>query len=247
MRKVLVLLLALLVGSCGSNNYGGFATPADPTWADDTAREIMKSTVKIQVLALGESFDGEVALIGWSGSGAVVAVNYANEESLILTAKHVCEVPTYIPTRTRGVLKTLIHHTAIQTATGSVYNAEALVMDQMSDTCVILVYGVAGKPARIANEMPPLQGHVMMPGAPLGEMMPNMVPITDGRYSGVVPYVTDMGDVRQMAFALPGTFGNSGSGIYYNGEIVSVLSQGVPDYHHLTYGPHLSRIRFTVK
>jgi hypothetical protein len=209
------------------------------------ARDAMKSTVKIYAKVKGhkknivskpgteemEEVDGGEEVIRWVGSGVVVENDFDRNESLILSAAHV----TLMGDKTSLHLEDDIHlfvaesiTLTVETLDGTRCEAEQLAANKKLDISAIKSKCIAGRAARLGNSLPPVGAFVMVSGAALGIHPPNIFIVTDGRYMGIDQ------ESNEELITLPVAGGHSGSGIYYRGEVVGIVSKRTIGYEHIT-------------
>lgn len=249
-RKIAaIVLMALMFNAC-------IHRFPDPGGAD--ARDVMAQTVKIEVnvagvklTKIGEDADGKAQLkveegvvVGWSGTGVVVAADASRGkgESLVMSAAHVLNVPQAIPIVKDGKLESIIIvQAALMTVTnlsGSVCEAQPIYVDTVQDVGIARALCVAGNVAELSSELPPIGAQVLTTGAGLG-LHPNGVFITvDGRYLGL----SDGENPRAM-LSMDTAPGHSGSGVFHEGRLFSIVSSHYVNHESITYAVPLEQLQ----
>lgn len=258
MLKLVTVLLAVMLVSCATRNknpYNDSRGDADAFYA----QSLMSNTVLIRedywleaegLLAQTVSVSEPMTIVG---SGVVVESNLKSKKSIVLTAWHVCsKLPVgYTATSTFGTVKVVRDEQYVQAIDSKRLNIlKTLYLDKNSDTCVIEVDGFLPGKARLANEMPPRGALVDVVGAPEGKWGYYLAALQSGRYFGLteidIPFrddqsVTKMKDFAYYGFA--GTKGFSGSGVYYKGRLIGLMTARSPNYEHASFGPSLKHIK----
>jgi S1-C subfamily serine protease len=158
------------------------------------------------------------------GTGVVVAVR--GKESLIVTAAHVCKPQDTVHvqlTKEVGVdAPVLGEDFLIWNMELDQMAAQALVIDELNDVCVMRVLGVPGDVVEVATQDPPIGARVTAVGSPHGFLNYHRAFVTDGRYVGAQQYKDHP---HSDTVALPGTHGCSGGGVFYRGKLFGVMSR----------------------
>lgn len=218
------------------------------------ARQAMKSTVKIYATVTGhkvvfvpkpdsEDFlevDGGVETVSWVGSGVVVENDSEKNESLILSAAHVTTMGEIRNLHFEDDIHLFIAESlklTIETLDGVKCDAEALVADNKYDVSAIVSKCVAGIPARLVKELPPVGAAVLVSGSALGYHPNGVFIVTDGRYLGIDS------ETKEEVLTLPVAGGHSGSAVYYRGEIIGIISKRMIRFEHITLGVSLENTK----
>lgn len=221
MKSFFAILLAFFLSACTSCAPPIISGPWGYTTDGEALKNqrLMRQTVMV-VVAFGE-LDGEKTETRVSqGSGVVIDVKRGS--SLVMTADHVCAA---------GGEKTIGRSTSVMTSEGEILPAVQIYHDKRNDLCLLSVLGVAGLPAKVGKIPPPLGGRVMNVGAPRGVFTKWLIPVVSGYVSG---YAKMEGRLL-MCSSLPAVGGQSGSGVYYNGELVGILVMALGNYEHMAY------------
>lgn len=215
-------------------------------------REAMESTVKIRTKVTGHkrflfSSEEETKKLAekqeeetYSGTGAVIKNDLSRNESLILSVAHVTN-PDQVELRTTpiGFYFFIIDKVelSIEKLDGSVCEAASVISNSKKDISVIRSKCIAGTVAEIAKELPPVGSNIIISGAALGFHPPNIFIVVDGRYMGID---NDSGEEITTA-AVAG--GHSGSGVFYRGKIVGILTKRTIKYEHISFCVSLENIK----
>lgn len=190
--------------------------------------DMLDSTVQVTVRVEGDNqVSGDHVSGGGRGSGVVyekASKHGGPVHSRILTAHHVLgeyKVGDVIQTF-YGPVKITAVKVEILTHHGQTCPAEVVVNDgdlAFDDAAIIEASCDAGRPARIASDLPPEGSRVFVSGHPNGI---EIAIVTEGYTSS--PY----GD--WVVISAPAAHGNSGGPVFYNGEVVGLLIRGMDDY-----------------
>lgn len=250
MRTLSLTLLTMLLLSCS-----GIQRFPDPDGQD--ARDVMAQTVKISVsvygMHLSKGSDGgivaEEKVIEWMGSGVVLDVDKTKGkgESLIATAAHVSNIPQGMPTfDDEGNMTELFlpqaSMTIVQTLEGKSCAAEAVYVDIPHDIGIVKAFCVAGKVAELAESLPPVGAAILVSGAGLGYHPNGVFLVEDGRYLGMSD-----GKDPDLVMSVPVVGGHSGSGIFYRGKVVGILTKVFVRFHHGSFGTALDHVRVALE
>lgn len=256
MKKAFCFLLLFLL-SCSMTPKSGWKPTRDQSAL--AAREIALSSIKLEIsyvidvreLQARGLIDEPFLEEGGSGTGTVLAVDRHRFKSqvkglwedrpgsLVLTADHVCSIePIVVDLMFFGsfVLPTSQHKYDVISPDGSKHAARVMLEDKKNDLCLLEVDGVAGKPAKVASELPPQLVPIMYAGAPKGIWGKWLVPVFDGRYVGV-------DEDGYIVMTTPAAPGSSGSGMFYEGELFGVLTMVTRGFSNGAYGIQLVHVR----
>jgi S1-C subfamily serine protease len=177
-----------------------------------------------------EPEDGGQLVASHTGSGAVVRSN--TEYSDIITAGHLCDVPTELAMLDDAFL-------AFDSA-GNYYKSILIAIGPSTDLCLLRIK-YEKEPLKISRKEPRQGSKVYMAGYPLGVYHPKYLHFFDGYYSGI-----DYGGNAIWTF--PAAPGSSGGVVVNNrGEIVGVVSAVYHDFKHLTIGPGSEQIKMFLR
>ena len=99
--------------------------------------------------------------------------------------------------------------------------------NEKQDLSVIKSACIAGDATELANQLPPIGASVMISGAALGYHPKNIFIVTDGRFMG-------LDENNEEIITLPSAPGHSGSGIFYKGKVIGLLSKRTVHYEHIS-------------
>lgn len=245
--KSLLASVAIVVMSCAHNPF-----PMTCDTAAKQAQEEMQSTVYIEFSyhAIGKIAykDGSSKDIdsdmGWKASGVVVEA--FNGKSAILTAKHAVDSPQNIViTDDYFVILTSITDQSFTITRLDGMQCSAHVAGKFADDDLGLLVAdcIAGKPAKIAHDLPPIGAHIEAVGCPDGTHSDYSFSVLDGRYQGLISEKDAEGTSVKESVSIPVIGGVSGSAAYYNGELIGIITAGLPAFEHLSYAVQLSHVR----
>ena len=176
------------------------------------------------------------------GSGVVIAIDEDTDSSLVLTAEHVCS-DTYGVGEVVYFGRALVISTEkhVVTADGERLRAEVFYSDVANDICALEVSGIAGEPAEVGSFHPPRQALLLTAGAPNGHWGSGNINVVEGYFSGIMlrPILGHMGYYQ---FSIPVIGGMSGSGIYYRGQLVGIITIRSTRYGHIGWGPGINMV-----
>lgn len=234
MKKInaLLLIILTLISSC--------VKPAYIPKEVNIIQHALRSTVKIRAMVTGlkvnvsketkEPISEEVETKSWVGSGVITKVDVKTNKSLILTANHVATQPRLSlsddgDTVGLFILQEIILN--VETYDGRTCSAKTIKKDEANDLAAIVADCVAGFSVEIADQMPNIGERVLISGAPLGYHPKNIFAVVEGFYLGNA-------DNENEIFSAPVISGMSGSGVLYDGKLISILSMRVGDYEHIS-------------
>lgn len=210
------------------------------------AREAMSSTVKIYTKISGHRTN-LASILGlnasmpegtkensesksWTGSGVVVRNNFDKKESLILSVAHVThpqQVSLEMDESGMYFFKIDKIEMFVETLDGNKCSAFQMAGNREQDVSVIKSSCIAGVAADLADQAPPVGANVMISGAALGYHPMNIFIVTDGRYMG-------LDENNEEIVTLPSAPGHSGSGLFYKGKVIGLLSKRTIAYEHIS-------------
>jgi len=210
------------------------------------AREAMSSTVKIYTKVSGHRTN-LASVLGinasmpegtkekseeksWTGSGVVVRNNFDKKESLILSVAHVTHPQkTTLEIDESGFYFFQIDkiEMMVERLDGEKCAAFPMAGNEKQDLSVIKSTCIAGEARELADELPPVGASVMISGAALGYHPKNIFIVTDGRFMG-------LDENNEEIITLPSAPGHSGSGIFYKGKVIGLLSKRTIHYEHIS-------------
>ena len=211
------------------------------------AREAMSSTVKIYTKITGhrtnlasvlgvnasmpEGTKEKSESKSWTGSGVVVRNNFNKKESLILSVAHVThpqKVTLEFDESGFYFFKIDTIEMIVERLDGEKCSAFPMAGNEKQDLSVIKSSCIAGEAAELADKLPPVGASVMISGAALGFHPKGIFVVTDGRYMGVEE------ESGEEIITLPSAPGHSGSGIFYKGKVIGLLSKRTVHYEHIS-------------
>ncbi len=210
--------------------------PSTPDNDVGRVRHEMATTVKINMHVVVDAKDAPAwpgpFVTGWTGTGVIYAKDKAEHEVLILTANHVCEDPAEDIRTQFGVLHLRELGMVVMFSDGYTTLARRIYQDVRHDVCVIVAYSDSGEVAELARARPPVGSRVTNPGSPRGMMEPGLVPYNEGFYAGVMRRSEGMALPQDvMYFTVPVQPGSSGSGVFYRGQLVGIVSMKAGGEH----------------
>ena len=181
------------------------------------------ATVYLQVSGLHEE-----GIIEGSGTGVAVANSRNREQTLILTAGHICselEGPSVLESRI-----------VVITRNGEIHYSKPVAIDKNYDLCLIKIDDEIPI-AKVSKRVPETGDKVTYSGYPSGFFMPGILHHFDGYMAGAAP----TGD---HIYNIPVTGGSSGSPVYnHRGHIVGLVSAVMVEFEHITFAVGTDAIR----
>lgn len=158
-----------------------------------------------------------IRIITSSGSGSVIG--HDGDNTYVLTAGHVCEMPK--PSVSMAI--------AIDNE-GNSHDVEKSRYSKDPDLCIMKSAGTWGRAMQVSDKPLKYGDRVMAMSAPNGIFSKNMIPLFDGMYSGNL----DAGD---SVYTIPAMAGSSGSAILNDDlEVVSVIHSAAKGFQHVAIG-----------
>ena len=175
---------------------------------------------------------------GALGSGSIVGTSLTG--SYILTAAHICnkgeDVLKYDLFEEDGAPKVLIKKFYVYDIDEFKYNVEILKYNDKHDICVAHVWGLFGKPIKIASRGPRIGEEAYNMAAPAGFSSRRMVPLFNGMYSGRYQHAA--------IYTIPAIGGSSGSPILNeNSELIGLVYARHIRFHHIILSPRYKVLR----
>ena len=239
------IILAFMSSACIKK-----CDPLDRFTEGYDARSAMKSSVKIHAKLIGkrknilkvtsEANEDEKIEMSWSGSGVVVRNDYNRKQSLLLSVHHVTHPePLMLRIDEKGIYIVKVESLKLQIETldGTMCEANPIAGNFKQDLSVISSKCIAGEAVQLADELPPVGANVMISGAALGFHPKGIFIVTDGRFMGIDE------ESGEEVITLPSAPGHSGSGVFYKGKIIGLLSKRTIHYEHISLCVSLENAR----
>jgi len=170
----------------------------------------------------------------YTASGMVLS---QGKNARVLTAGHVC-APPEVPPPT--VVVDMVSEMTVYDSAGMRHTAKVLRIDKANDLCLLEVPHIRGRPMVLARAEPSKHARVYTVGAPMGAWSPDGTVVFEGHYVG------HHGD--DSVYSIPAAPGSSGSPIVNGrGQLVGMVSRGLPPNWHVVYSPTLEAIRAFVE
>lgn len=230
MFKYFLVVLAFLLNGCTS-----YYNNQREKLEIDEYGALARHTVRIDVKQVYATIvDGVIKLDKKMYSSTGVVVDVKENKSLIMTAGHTCNLEKTIIVKENDKL---IPYQAV----GQLFKvasamedkstvAMAVYKDKKIDFCLLIANKAIGTPVKFGKRMPSIFSKLQYVGGPRGFIGGGNLFVSSGRLIG---YSTFNNTVYGTMSA-PSTFGVSGSGIFYKGKIVGLLTNSNSNFHHLT-------------
>ncbi len=270
MKKAYLVLILMALSACNTGCYTTIKNVYNDTRGDADAEYIqplMRTAVKVEDTlkvkftpndVFASVSEGQETEVKQSGSGVVVAVSKRKGTSAILTAWHVCD--TYEKGfKVNNLFGTLEVVEGVQNVITiedkKIPVSKYLYRNKDRDVCLLEVKYEFDGAAKIATSMPPRGAYVDIVGSPMGIWDEYLVSSQSGRYFGTTDIEIIMGrddkeptKLKNFAYyGFAGVGGYSGSGIFYRGKLVGLLSAGSTRYEHAAYGPTFKDLQIALK
>lgn len=158
----------------------------------------------------------------FSASGFVVWKN--DNTILIVTAEHVCTAPSWAKRKSMNGTTFYGDKFKLKLINKNARHDICLLKTEINDTTIIKVVPIAKKKIKIGEK-------VYNMAAPDGVFNPGMVPMLEGRYSGM--------KYEEYIYTIPATFGSSGSPILNeNKEAIGLLSKVYVRFPFISVSPN---------
>ncbi len=264
--KKLLIAVGLLITVCafiGLSPYNDGEGDKEATYAQSLMRDTVKFEERLKIkitpsvdpifVDLGDDSDGKppepkvVDLVS-SGSGIIISNNKEDNTSVIFTAWHVCDrYPVGFKVDGMGATLEVVgdEQLVITNDLREVKILEILYKDKETDVCAVKAAHAFKDHAEIATKMPPRGAIVAVVGAPQGSWGRDLVSMSDGRYFGKTTIQVKLGKsdteptfmIGFAYYGFAGVGGYSGSGVFYKGKLIGLMTAGSTEYEHACYGP----------
>lgn len=165
---------------------------------------------------------------GLSASGSGFGISYRGNETVVMTAGHVCS-----ELGEKNDFFTTVF--SVITFEGKVFPAKDVIISDEQDLCAITIEGHIPITKLSKNE-PTVGDKIFYSGYPLGMYMPGTRHYFDG-------YMAGKDDELNHLYNIPVVGGASGSPVYNkNKEVVGIISAVLIDFEHITLGVGLLNI-----
>lgn len=265
-KLIFSLFMIAMVSACNAcahnpkDPYDDARGDKDAEYAQNLMRNAVKIEQKLKVEVTdaffpgnSDTFEGAVA-----GSGVVIARDLDTGRSAIATAWHVCDM--YKVGDQEQMLwltmKIVEKQKRVLTIDGQELEIlESVYEDKNNDICVLEVRHEFEGDSDIADDLPPRGAYVDVVGSPIGMWGDFMVSMERGRYFGKTDLEVLLSSKDEAAtdmknfsyYGIPVVGGYSGSGIYYRGKLVGLLTAASPKYEHMSFGPDIKDLRHALK
>lgn len=225
MRKVLkhllITLLAFVAVSCATTPVTGSAYTAQ----ENALLRARQSFVKVHAAAVITLCSGTkcvtMAMPGRSSTGSGAVVKHGKDNSLILTAAHVCDALRGLTKKAKEEFKAVARY-EVTTLLGKSYEAKVVKVEKAIalDMCLLTTAPIPVPALRVAKSPPKILKNYHNFAATRGVFDKNMVLHFTGKFSG---YTTMRGDLVAL-FTFPLEGGSSGSPVLNEyGKLVGMV------------------------
>ena len=188
---------------------------------------------------------------GMTASGFVVA-NHGSDGAYLMTAAHVCDTVDDLKNIRIDPLQKIFHKPKISLVSeeykgsdirGGEHKLKVVhtTKPEEDDICILYGESILGEPLTMAPIMPDNGEKVYNMSAPTGYSFKNMVPIFEGRYSGINPE-------GWAIYTIPVIGGSSGSPILNrDGQVVGMIVMRLSRFHHVALSPQRATMESFIK
>lgn len=243
LQQTALLILSMIVLSASLSCVNILRTDQPDTDAFHrkhlTTHAVKMSTDIILLNVNGEFKDVEGAYVG---SGVIVG--HVNDKTIIVTANHVCKEKSGKKIEGYGLI--MASDLNVITLDEKKHEATILLTDTSNDVCTVIVDGYVGQPAEVSKENPPIGAEVYTVGAPSGVWGKDLANITSGYYSGIRTKPLGEDEKNFNQYSIPVVGGQSGSGIFYRGKLIGIITHVLKKYPHVSWGPQAKHVEALV-
>jgi len=220
-----LFLLILFLNSCASG-HNGFPNYSIPNILP------IDSFVKVEIhISLSKCTEDGCFSQKALGHGSGSIISNLVSGSYVLTAGHVCEENNLKEEALKNKFDFVMSLEVVD-IDGLRYSAKVVKINSSLDTCIMFIKGLAKPSLRLKNIIPKMGEKVYNVAAPAAIFSTNMVPILEGRYSGILePY-------GLAVYTIPAIGGSSGSPVVNNsGELVGMIHSVHRLFPHVSFSP----------
>lgn len=269
MGKVLSMLVLLSIVSCvksfPKDPYSEYGGDLDAAYAQFLMRNAVKfyseTTVEVITNPVGALFNRKPGFHSGkyfnTGSGVVVARDGIRRTSAVLTAWHVCDRKEIGVVSANFVMTSRIvkySQVVLSIKNEKIPVKDILYTDKFHDLCVVEIGDYLPYEAALATKMPVKGAVVEVVGSPLGFWGEYLVSMQSGRYFGNINLSVALKPGEKAIplkgfsyYGFAGISGYSGSGVYYKGRLVGLMTMAHDDYEHSSFGPPLSTLKIALE
>lgn len=170
------------------------------------------------------------------GMGSGVILSSSPEESLVLSAAHVC-----FPDNTPSTFwKHTFIYIDVTTHYGVDYITSIKAIDFINDICILSIKDNLHNDVKISLVEPLIGDEVWTSGYPLGVWSNQFAPTFHGFYAGNME--------NDAVYTIPTTNGMSGSPVFNtNGEMISIISRTTGEFPEIALGPRLYALKLLIE
>lgn len=160
-----------------------------------------------------------------------VIVKRTNDGSEILTAGHVCDTDDLVSAIALQGIKVYID-LSVMAKNGETFKTKVMRIDPTIDACLVKAPTMTRwKPIKIRRKPPEFGEKFYNLASPLGVATSELVPVLEGRYSGLVNF-------HRAAYTIPAAPGSSGSPIFdKRGHLVGMVHSVYRRFPLLSFSP----------
>ena len=160
-----------------------------------------------------------------------VIVKRTNEGSEILTAGHVCDTNDLVGAIALQGIKVYID-LSVMARNGEIFKTKVMRIDPTIDSCIVKAPTMTRWRAIKIRKKPPEFGEKFYNlASPLGVATSELIPILEGRYSGLVNF-------HRAAYTIPAAPGSSGSPVFdKRGHLVGMIHSVYRRFPILSFSP----------
>jgi len=241
MFSIVVVLIALLIFSCGLNS-----SHVITDGLDEGNKEFRESFLKVEnKFSARECEDNKCTIERVISSASAFVVSTAAAGAYAITAAHFCEDDMEL------LLQSVVRGTPIQKIQFYAYDIDmkrydvnVIDYDRELDICLIYVKKLKRRAALISQYPPKPGDKTYNLAAPMGMFNTNMIPKLDGYFAGYYLRDPQKKDQPFAIYSVPAIGGSSGSPLFNkDGYIIGMIHSVNIRFPFLTYSPTHQQLR----
>ena len=226
--KILSFAMTLVLAGCVAN---GIQNRIEDILPRDTFVKVIASATLEMCRQNEETKESECQTKKNMAYASGVIVKRTSSGSEILTAGHVCDTNDLVSAIALQGIKVYID-LSVMARNGETFKTQVVRIDPTIDSCIIKAPTMTRWRAIKIRRQPPEFGEKFYNlASPLGVATSELVPVLEGRYSGLVNF-------HRAAYTIPAAPGSSGSAIFdKRGRLVGMIHSVYRRFPLLSFSP----------